>query len=50
VAAARWRVVSANRIIATAPKHLAGRVDVHVITAGGTSPAATADRFTYLRA
>jgi YD repeat-containing protein len=37
-------------IMATAPAHFAGTVDVTVTTVGGTSTASTADQFTYLDA
>src|SRR6185437_6815516 len=45
--AATFTIVSGTQITATAPAHAAGAVDVTVTTAGGASPAGTADRFTY---
>jgi hypothetical protein len=41
-------VVSPTTITVTSPKHAKGAVDVHVTTAGGASPVAVADRYTYL--
>ncbi len=46
-AAAAFTVGSDSSITATAPAGSAGTVDVVVTTAGGTSAAVTADRFTY---
>src|SRR5207245_6474103 len=39
--------LSATSITVTAPAGAAGTVDVQVTTPAGTSPATTADRFTY---
>ena len=39
--------VGTNRVLITAPAGSAGTVDVRAVTAGGTSAATTADRFTY---
>ena len=47
VAATNIVVVSATILTATAPAHAAGVVDVRVATPGGTSPATTADHYTY---
>ncbi len=44
---AKFTVKSATEIVATAPKESAGTVDVTVTGPGGTSPAVSADRFTY---
>jgi IPT/TIG domain len=41
-------VVSASKLTVVTPKEKAGRVDVRVTTAGGTSAATKNDRFTYL--
>jgi hypothetical protein len=46
-AATSFSVDSATKITAVAPAGSAGTVDVKVTTAGGTSPASSADRFTY---
>lgn len=40
-------VVSDTQLTAVSPAHSAGVVDVHVTGPAGTSPSATADRFTY---
>jgi CshA-type fibril repeat protein len=47
-AATAFTVDSATKIIATAPPRSAGTVDIRVTTAGGTSPASSADRFTFV--
>jgi uncharacterized protein (TIGR03437 family) len=47
VAALNFQVISATQIVATAPAHAAGTVDVLVTTPAGTSTAVTADRYTY---
>ena len=44
---AKFTVKSATEIVATAPHHAAGTVDVTVTGPGGTSPVVSADRFTY---
>jgi hypothetical protein len=41
-------VVSATRITARAPAHIAGFVDVRVSTTGGVSPVVATDRYRYL--
>ena len=46
-AAATVTFVSATQLTATAPTHPAGTVDITVTTPGGTSPAVTADHYTY---
>jgi hypothetical protein len=40
-------VVSATEITAASPAHAAGKVNVKVTTPAGTSPAVTADQYTY---
>jgi hypothetical protein len=40
-------VVSATEITAVSPAHAAGKVNVKVTTPAGTSPAVTADQYTY---
>jgi hypothetical protein len=47
-AATAVAVVSATRITARAPAHVAGLVDVRVSTTGGASPVVTSDRYRYL--
>ena len=47
-AATSVRVVSAHKITATSPKGPARTVDITVTTAGGTSAAGTADKYTYV--
>lgn len=49
-AAASYTVVSSTTITAVSPAGSVGAVNVFVTTAGGTSSAVTADRFTYLAA
>ncbi len=49
-AATSFTVVSASKITAKVPAHAAGLVDVHVMTPGGTSLAASADHYTYVAA
>ncbi|MGO9196536.1 MAG: beta strand repeat-containing protein [Acidimicrobiales bacterium] len=46
-AATKFKVDSATKITATAPKHSAGVVDVTVTTAGGRSSTSVRDAFTY---
>jgi hypothetical protein len=41
-------VISDTQVIATSPAHVAGAVDVTVISGGGTSPTSSADVFTYV--
>ena len=41
------KVVSATELTVTSPAHAAGTVDVRVTTAGGTSPVAGGDKFSY---
>jgi hypothetical protein len=40
-------VVSSTQITVASPAHAAGKVNVKVTTPAGTSPAATADQYTY---
>ena len=40
-------VTSPTRLVVTAPAHVAGTVDVRVVTGGGRSPVTAADRFLY---
>jgi hypothetical protein len=47
VSATNFTVVSATRITATSPAHAAGKVDVRVTNAAGSSANTTADDFTY---
>ncbi len=47
-AATSFTVNSDTTITATSPPHAAGPVNVYVTTAGGTSAAVAADRFTYV--
>ncbi len=42
-----YTVSSSTSIIATSPAHAAGQVRISVTTAGGTSPATSADLYTY---
>jgi hypothetical protein len=42
------KVVSGAKLTVVAPKHAAGLVRVEVVTAHGTSPSVTADRYTYV--
>jgi hypothetical protein len=44
----KLKVVSASKLTVVAPKEKAGRVNVRVTTAGGTSAVTKADRFTYV--
>ena len=46
-AAASWRVVNANEILATVPPGPAGAVDVTVTSIWGTSPVSPVSQFTY---
>jgi hypothetical protein len=46
--APRIEVVSDTRLRVLSPQHLPGPVDITVTTPGGTSPAGSRDRFTYL--
>jgi hypothetical protein len=46
--ATSFTVVSATSIVAVAPEHNAGSVDVRVITPGGTSPDTLADNYLYV--
>jgi hypothetical protein len=48
-AGTKLTVVSASKLTVVTPKEKAGRVDVRVTTAGGTSAVTKADRFTYLK-
>lgn len=43
-------VASATSLSVTAPSHVAGAVHIRVVTAYGTSPVVSADRFTYMAA
>jgi hypothetical protein len=45
--AASFTVVSSTKITAVTPAHAAGLAAIRVITAGGTSPAVTADRYRF---
>jgi hypothetical protein len=47
-AGTKLTVLSAGKLTVVTPRENAGRVDVRVTTAGGTSPVTKADRFTYL--
>ena len=47
VAASEFDVMSATEIMAEAPAHAAGVVDISVTTAGGTSATSAYDHFTY---
>jgi hypothetical protein len=49
-AALGYTVDSETQIMAIAPAHAAGAVDVRVTTLGGTSPTGSADKFTYVSA
>ena len=42
------RVVSATRLVVTAPRHAAGAVNVRVVTGHGVSPVTAADAFRYI--
>ena len=46
--ATNLKIVSSSKITVTIPKGQAGRVDVTVVTAGGTSVKSSADKFTYV--
>jgi len=47
-AATNFKVVSDTAVVATAPPHAAGTVDVTVTTPSGTSAQVTADHYTYV--
>jgi hypothetical protein len=49
VSATAVRIVSATKLTARTPAHVAGGADVTVTTPGGTSRKVTADRYTYLK-
>jgi hypothetical protein len=42
-----FTVRSATQLVATAPAHAAGQVGISVTTAGGTTPATSADLYTF---
>jgi len=46
--AQRIEVVSDTRLRVLSPQHLPGSVDITVTTPGGSSPAGSGDRYTYL--
>ncbi len=47
-AGARLRVVSTRKLLVTTPRHSAGRVNVRVVTTGGTSAVVAADTFRFV--
>jgi hypothetical protein len=50
VRAAGVRVISASKLVASAPRHTAGRVDVRVVMRAGQSAVTPRDRYTFLPA